>query len=222
MRLLGSSRNQRFRDDEAAGAARSGPGLLEDDARSVTARPIARQEPGVPGRPGRRASVGRPSAARSSARASPTCYSEPAGATTFIGARPASTSRTRSVSIDARDGLTGQAVSSGTLRERLLRDVRDQVVPRTRGSDGEGAERLRRRARRSSAGIDACVIDGGCSIRHSTPPRLSAQREDLACAATARAPLARRPSASERDHPAEAAHLPRRERVPGASAGPGR
>src|SRR5262245_63927880 len=31
------------------------------------------------------------------------------------------------------------------------------------------------RARRISAGMDACVIDGGCSISDSTPPRLSAQ-----------------------------------------------
>ena len=66
---------------------------------------------------------------------------------------------------------------------------------------------------RTSAGTDACVMIAGCSIRLSTPPRLSAQRERSGSARGSRRARRAPPLTHDGDHAAEAVHLPLRQRV---------
>ena len=61
-------------------------------------------------------------------------------------------------------------------------------------------------AARLAAGIEACVISAGCSIRLSTPPRLSASAKSWQ--RSKKSPAARfAPVQHGRDHAAEAVHL---------------
>ena len=80
--------------------------------------------------------------------------------------------------------------------------------------------RSRPRAARGCAGdangavaVEACVMRPGCSIRLSTPPRLSASVQIFVRATSATASSS--DSSEERDHAAEVAHLARGDLVPG-------
>ena len=66
-------------------------------------------------------------------------------------------------------------------------------------------------ARRCSAGTDAWVIDAGCEMSVSTPPRLSAS--DISRTAPSSRPARLERSEVEREHAAEPAHLTPRQFV---------
>ena len=64
-------------------------------------------------------------------------------------------------------------------------------------------------AARCAGGTDACVMIAGCSIRLSTPPRLSASAK-IRHRSRKRRDSSRPPFSNRRDHAAEAVHLPLR------------
>ena len=64
-----------------------------------------------------------------------------------------------------------------------------------------------------ASAVDACVIRAGCSMRLSTPPRLSASFQIFVRATSVDGLLL--VLEEERDHPAEVPHLPRGDRVAG-------
>ena len=109
-----------------------------------------------------------------------------------------------------QEGMTPRDLSGG---EGLL-EVGDEVVRRL-DPNRQAHEPGRRKG---PVAVAACVIRNGCSIRHSTPPRIR-RAYRRSCARPSRPPPP--PTRAERHHAAEIAHLALGHGVPRMRGDPG-